>query len=346
MNVHVAKYSPETWKEMIDHHNKTGIYLCGYKEAKEISKGDYIIGYIWRGEKAPNKSQKKMISRFVYVARAASETYEDTTRIWKNSVYPYRVKLDMLFIVNAAEEGVLYGTANIGFTTSLDFVNDAKGRSKDRRYISMAMRNKTNIGIADAKKIADALGYKGEIGEESISEPSLVETTEAQSFPIQQLEPVDQVSEREISRHNDLIDKLLKIGSSLGYKVYSPNRSAKSGGIRYIPITGASDDLVKDIDVIWYEDDLPYVVWEVETTTGVKGAINRFNAFSGRLMPALFYVVTNDDSKYTRWRQALHPDRRNKCFKIGEEVIDKYYDAMSTDLCRVKTHLMDYDRSK
>jgi hypothetical protein len=72
---------------------------------------------------------------------------------------------------------------------------------------------------------------------------------------------------------------LLKIGKLLGYDMYSPNKNISayneplSSYITLDEITrrflGDMLNIVSQIDVIWFKDDVPVFAFEVEHTTGV-----------------------------------------------------------------------------
>ena len=78
---------------------------------------------------------------------------------------------------------------------------------------------------------------------------------------------------------------LLKIGRMLGYDTYSPDRSKKAYGenladyctLDKVPkrFLGALVPIIKEIDVIWFKDDVPTFAFEVEHTTKFGAGFQR-----------------------------------------------------------------------
>ena len=73
-------FTGTTWKEFLD----AGATVSGFRESRwnvlqQIRPGDYLLCYLTG------------ISRFVGILEAVSEPFTDTTRIWKDEVFPSRI---------------------------------------------------------------------------------------------------------------------------------------------------------------------------------------------------------------------------------------------------------------
>jgi predicted RNA-binding protein len=75
-------FSGSTWKEFID----AGANVMGFKEHRKksvdkLKSGDYLLCYITG------------LSRFIGVLEVTSKPFVGESRIWKDDVFPYRVKV-------------------------------------------------------------------------------------------------------------------------------------------------------------------------------------------------------------------------------------------------------------
>ncbi|MEP0914221.1 EVE domain-containing protein [Leptolyngbya sp. GB1-A1] len=75
-------FNPTTWQEFQD----AGAEVMGFPETRQgtvrrIKEGDYLLAYMTG------------ISRWFAVLEATSEPYDDLARIWKQALFPCRVKV-------------------------------------------------------------------------------------------------------------------------------------------------------------------------------------------------------------------------------------------------------------
>lgn len=78
-------FTGTTWQEFLD----GGAKVSGFREfrwnlVQQIKPGDYLICYLTG------------ISRWVGVLEVVSEAFQDTTPIWKDDVYPCRLRVKLL----------------------------------------------------------------------------------------------------------------------------------------------------------------------------------------------------------------------------------------------------------
>lgn len=108
-----------------------------------------------------------------------------------------------------------------------------------------------------------------------------VETTEQEE---KEVEEAEHAVESELS-HTEAEMLLLKIGVLLGYDTYSPNKNISAYNeplSNYITLSeipkrflGDMLNIVSQIDIIWFKDDVPVFAFEVEHTTGVATGVQR-----------------------------------------------------------------------
>jgi len=108
---------------------------------------------------------------------------------------------------------------------------------------------------------------------------------------------------KEITNHSEAEFILLKLGQILGYDTYSPDRNKEAYGQRIEDLISLDEipqfttpvllDTIKNIDVIWFEDEFPVFCFEVEHTTGVTTGLLRLFQTS-QLNTRLFVIAPSD----------------------------------------------------
>jgi len=108
---------------------------------------------------------------------------------------------------------------------------------------------------------------------------------------------------KEITNHSEAEFILLKLGQILGYDTYSPdkNKEAYSQKLKDLISLDAIPqfttpnllDTIKNIDIIWFEDEFPVCCFEVEHTTGVTSGLLRLYQTS-QLNTKLFIIAPAD----------------------------------------------------
>src|SRR6267154_751901 len=75
-------FTEATWQEFLDAGAEvSGCRESRWKSAQQIKSGDYLICYLTR------------LSRLVGILEVASEAFKDYTPLWKNDIFPCRVKV-------------------------------------------------------------------------------------------------------------------------------------------------------------------------------------------------------------------------------------------------------------
>lgn len=109
----------------------------------------------------------------------------------------------------------------------------------------------------------------------------------------------------EIVAHAQAELLLLKIGRMLGYDTYSPDKNAEAYGeplSKYITLTdiptrflgGEIYKIVKEIDVLWFKEEVAFAAFEVEHSTKVASGLQRLCQLTP-LNVKLFIIASSKD---------------------------------------------------
>jgi hypothetical protein len=132
----------------------------------------------------------------------------------------------------------------------------------------------------------------------------------------------------------------------LGYDTYSPDRSKEAYGQKLVGLITLEEipqfttpsllDTIKNVDVIWFEDEFPVCCFEIEHTTGVTQGLLRLYQTS-KLSTKLFVVAPTDVLKKFEREMNKIPFK-----KIRNQYIFRSYD----DLVRFSHLAEDYTELK
>jgi hypothetical protein len=141
-----------------------------------------------------------------------------------------------------------------------------------------------------------------------------------------------EVDVKEEVTHSDLQAKLILIGSYLGYRTYTPDKSKKSiyGTLGELcseikvpegSIPLLSLDTVKMIDVIWFDEEgYPTGAFEVEHSTDItKGLLRLYQIHKLRIK---MFIISEDKNKFNK------EVNKSPFVKIKNEYIFKNYDEL------------------
>ena len=81
----LSLFNATTWQEFLD----AGAEVMGFPETRQttvhrIKSGDYLLAYLTG------------VSRWIAVLEVTSEPYDDLSRIWKQALFPCRVKVKIV----------------------------------------------------------------------------------------------------------------------------------------------------------------------------------------------------------------------------------------------------------
>jgi hypothetical protein len=141
---------------------------------------------------------------------------------------------------------------------------------------------------------------------------------------------------KEITSHSETEFILLKLGQILGYDTHSPNRNKEAYGQKLKDLISLDAipqfttpnllDTIKNIDVIWFEDEFPVCCFEVEHTTGVTSGLLRLYQTS-QLNTKLFIIAPADVLKKFETEMDKIPFSKMKnryIFRSYEDLADFY----------------------
>ncbi len=144
---------------------------------------------------------------------------------------------------------------------------------------------------------------------------------------------------KEINNHSEAEFILLKLGQVLGYDTYSPDRNKEAYGQKLEDLISFDEipqyttpsllDTIKNIDVIWFEDEFPVYCFEIEHTTGVTTGLVRLANVS-QLNTKLFVVAPEEVlEKFITETKKLIFRRVRYIFRPYKDLISFYYRAES-----------------
>jgi hypothetical protein len=134
--------------------------------------------------------------------------------------------------------------------------------------------------------------------------------------------------------HSDLQAKLILVGSYLGYRTYTPDKSKNSiygvlgelcseDGIPEGSIPTMHVDTVRFIDVIWFDDEgFPTHGFEVEHTTDItKGLLRLYQVHKLKIK---MFIISNENNR-AKFKREI---KKNPFHKLQQEYIFKNYDEL------------------
>jgi len=154
-------------------------------------------------------------------------------------------------------------------------------------------------------------------------------------------ETSDLETSREDLAHAESQLYLLKIGRTLGYDTYCPNSSSQVAGehlkdcttLKQVParfIGGELIKLVKEIDVIWFKDEVPKFAFEVERTTKFGSGFQRLVQLNP--LGTKLFIISSSNNRHL-FEKYIHVDPFYKTkgsfrFKTYSE-LESYFKAVS-----------------
>lgn len=131
---------------------------------------------------------------------------------------------------------------------------------------------------------------------------------------ISDLEEAGHISEENAHKEAQML--LLKIGRVLDFDTFSPNKSPTAYdeplesyiSLKELPRRFVGEEIltfVKNIDVIWFRDEIPAYAFEVENSTGVRSGFQRLIQL--RPLGTKLYIIAREDDRRL-YAQILNAD--------------------------------------
>lgn len=338
-------FTATTWQEFLAAGGKVSGFREGtWPTVQKIRPGDYLLCYL------------VVAQRFVGVLEVESEPFQDRTPIWKDAVFPCRVKVNPL-IKLSPETGVpihdLRDRLSI-FSRHADsrawgiYVRrtPAMWSTEDGEVVVEVLREAETRPVSRPLKRAQLewrpkLLRAASLGMVTVPERQDGED-EAQEAPEQEatsrpraLEAAaPETTTAEATQHTEIQWLLLKLGSEMGLDVWVArnDRSRAIAGHRLADVPTMKEQLplqfdeattrtIQLIDVLWLRGNAIVAAFEVESTTSIYSGLLRMSdllAMQPNLNIPLYLVA---------------PDERRK--KVMEEVNRPTFSRLTPPLHRM-----------
>jgi predicted RNA-binding protein len=309
-------FTGATWQEFLD----AGATVSGnrerrWKTVQQIKPGDYLLCYLTG------------VSRFIGVLEVTSEPYWDETPIWKDEVFPCRVKVEVIAaltpetavpIFDLKEQLTIFqNLKSPAAWTGHVRGSPARWKPSDGEAVVYAVMEAAENPVkrpVDASKLArrpKALMAK----DESFTVPESEDTAEqVQEAPEESLkeERAEEEPSQETTAHTEIQWLLLKLGSDMGLDVWVArnDRGREAHGRRISDIPRLKKNLplqfdevtnrtIELIDVLWLRGNAIVAAFEIESTTSIYSGLLRMSDLI-TMQPNLnipLYLVAPDERR-------------------------------------------------
>jgi hypothetical protein len=298
-------FTGQTWAEFLTAGASTsGFRPSRRKSVQKIKPGDHLICYMTG------------ISRFVGLLEVVSDPYEDETRIWRDEVFPCRVRVKPIVSLTP-ETGVPVQELLPRFSwyprlkSPVAWTGWFRGSPVEWNYtdgqivagaIVAASKDPVTRPVDKAKLARKPKATQSPIGPVVVPEPE----------PHVSGETADEEPAKGPSDHTEIQYLLAKLGSDIGLDVWiaKNDRGREFGGQRLADIPRlrselplkfdpATNRIVELIDVLWLRQNAVMAAFEVESTTSIYSGLLRMGDLIA-LQPNLnipLYIVAPDDRR-------------------------------------------------
>ena len=277
---------------------------------QRIKLGDYLLCYLTG------------VSRFIGVLEAASEPYWDETPIWKDEVFPCRLKVEAIAtltpetavpIFELKEQLTIFqNLKSPGAWTGHVRGSPAMWQPSDGEAVVYAVMEAMENPIkrpVDRAKLArrpKALRAKGEsftVPESEHAAPQVQEVIEGH---------LKDTPTPDTTAHTEIQWALLKLGSDMGLDVWAArnDRNREFRGQRFndlprlktqlpLPFDEVTNRTVELIDVLWLRGNAIIAAFEIESTTSIYSGLLRMSDLI-TMQPNLnipLYLVAPDERR-------------------------------------------------
>jgi predicted RNA-binding protein len=296
-----------TWKEFID----AGASVTGFRETRwntvqEMKQGDYLLCYLTG------------VSRWIGVLEVISEPFMDRTPIWKDDVFPCRVRVRLVETLTPDTSVSVHDllprmkmTKDLAHPLSWTGYfrrSPAKWNAADGELVVQAIqeaaRNPVVRPVDQAKLSRRPRALKAQTG--SFTVPEDIET-EAENATVDV-----QPRSNEASAHTEVQWLLLQLGSDMGLDVWVArnDRNRSFNGHRFSDIRSVKSSLplqfdeatnrtIELIDVLWLRSHSIVAAFEIESTTSIYSGLLRMSDLIA-MQPNLnipLYLVAPDERR-------------------------------------------------
>ncbi len=273
--------------------------------------------------------------RLAALTQVSGKTYKSSEKIWDNGLYPYRISIRFLIILETDNRPLVLGdirdglTAMWGPTYGWGILNQQLMEGNLAEKLISAMKAVPNSIESYKHELSERL----ETADAERAKPKIKNTPKPKLSPkINEISEVlpgaeEQPTPKEATAHHKTQATLKALGKLTGCSVWiASNDKGKDikgkplsdGSLQHLPGLGLSDDAMSRIsliDVIWIQQGAPVCAFEVETTTSIYSGLLRMSDLLA-VVPALkldLFIVAPKERIHKFFAQLNRPTFR----KIG-----------------------------
>jgi predicted RNA-binding protein len=284
MNYWLDLFTGTTWDEF----RKAGANVTGFryrirKTAGRIEPGDVFLCYLTG------------VKRWVGLLEVTGEMYQDSTQIWKEEVFPIRLPVKPIVMLDAVlgvPMNELKGKLSFGNSPSWTGWlrwSPRKYEREDGEVISSAIRVAEASPVSrpvdpkQLKRSSNLYKFHKKVGGKDVETIVTVPTTEPD-------EDIDGLVGPAGASHTEIQWRLLDLGSQMGLNVWAPksDRNKTWNGKPISEIAKLLDGLptqfdavttgtIENIDVLWLSGNAIVAAFEVEHTTSIYSGLLRMS---------------------------------------------------------------------
>lgn len=306
-------FTGTSWQEFLDAGGQVSGFSEGrWKRVQQMKPGDYLLCYLTG------------VSRFIGVLEVTSEPYQDSSPIWKDAVFPSRVKVKSA-VTLTPETAVpvlqLKDSLSVFENLKSPFAWTGHFRGSPARWkvsdgekvveaLLEAQRNPV-VQPVDASKLArKPKTLKAKIGSSTVS-VTVPDSEEAAATEPATVSGEPQTPEMPTA-HEEMQWLLLKLGNDMGLDIWVArnDRSREVNGHRFTDLPRLKDELplqfddvtnrtIELIDVLWLRGNAIVAAFEIESTTSIYSGLLRMSDLIA-MQPNLnipLYLVAPDERR-------------------------------------------------
>jgi hypothetical protein len=278
-------FTGATWQEFLD----AGAQISGFCESRratvqQIKPSDYLLCYMTG------------ISRWIGILEVLSEPFQDSSQIWKEDVFPCRVRVKLLTgltpetavpIFELRDQLSIFEnvTSPVAWTGSLRG-SPSKWRASDAEVVIQAVQKAQLDPIfrpVDKRKLErQPTVLHSKIG--PVTVPVIDDSLKKEvALPVEGYETI-----KEPRLHTEIQWLLLKLGNDMGLDVWVANNDRSQGlnGHKFTDLPRlkkelplqfdvATTQIIKLIDVLWLKGNSIRAAFEIECTTSIYSGLLR-----------------------------------------------------------------------
>jgi len=295
-------FTGSTWKEFLDAGGDvSGFRETRWKTVQKMKKSDYLLCYLTG------------VSRFIAVLEVTSKPYQDTAPIWKDDVFPCRIRVAPVVVLTPETAVPVYdmkdrlscfleASSPVAWTGHFRG-SPAKWKPSDGEAVLVALREAEQNPMARPVNAAK-MARRPRTLTTKIGPVTVPETEEpAPEKPSIQKEPRE---------HTEIQSLLLNLGTDMGFDVWVArnDRGREHEGKLFADLPRLKTELPRQfdeatnktielIDVLWLKGNSILAAFEIESTSSIYSGLLRMSDLIS-MQPNLkipLYIVAPDERR-------------------------------------------------